>query len=50
MFEGPIQDLIDELELAGKKVLTVKLIAVFVGIVGLGILAVGYLFNILLAR
>lgn len=32
-----------------KKVLTVKLIAVFVGIVGLGILAVGYLFNLLFA-
>jgi uncharacterized membrane protein YraQ (UPF0718 family) len=30
-----------------RKVLTVKLIAVFVGIVGLGILAVGYLFNLL---
>lgn len=30
-----------------KKVLTVKLIAVFVGIVGLGILAVGYLFNLM---
>lgn len=32
-----------------KKVLTVKLIAVFVGIVGLGILAVGYLFNLMFA-
>ncbi|MBS1166585.1 MAG: hypothetical protein H6R00_2610 [Proteobacteria bacterium] len=32
-----------------KKVLTVKLIAVFVGIVGMGILAVGYLFNLLFA-
>jgi uncharacterized membrane protein YraQ (UPF0718 family) len=32
-----------------KKVLTMKLIAVFVGIVGLGILAVGYLFNLLFA-
>ncbi len=30
-----------------RKVLTVKLIAVFAGIVGLGILAVGYLFNLL---
>jgi uncharacterized membrane protein YraQ (UPF0718 family) len=30
-----------------RKVLTVKLIAVFIGVVGLGILAVGYLFNIL---
>jgi uncharacterized membrane protein YraQ (UPF0718 family) len=32
-----------------RKVLTVKLIAVFVGVVGLGILAVGYLFNLLFA-
>ena len=31
-----------------RKVLTVRLIAVFVAIVGLGILAVGYLFNLLL--
>lgn len=30
-----------------RKVLTVRLIAVFVGVVGLGILAVGYLFNFL---
>lgn len=30
-----------------KKVLTVKLIAVFIGVVGTGILAVGYLFNML---
>ncbi|MBS1182802.1 MAG: permease [Proteobacteria bacterium] len=30
-----------------RKVLTVKLIAVFVGVVGLGILTVGYLFNFL---
>lgn len=30
-----------------RKVLTVKLIAVFVGIVGLGIISVGYLFNFL---
>lgn len=30
-----------------RKVLTVRLIAVFVGVVGLGILAVGYLFNAL---
>lgn len=32
-----------------RKVLTLKLIAVFVGIVGLGILAVGYLFNLMFA-
>lgn len=32
-----------------RKVLTGKLIAVFVGVVGLGILAVGYLFNLLFA-
>ncbi len=32
-----------------RKVLTVKLIAVFVGIVGIGILAVGYLFNFMFA-
>jgi uncharacterized membrane protein YraQ (UPF0718 family) len=31
-----------------RKVLTVRLIAVFVGVVGVGILAVGYLFNFLL--
>lgn len=30
-----------------RKVLTVRLIAVFVAVVGLGILAVGYLFNFL---
>lgn len=30
-----------------RKVLTIRLIAVFVGVVGLGILAVGYLFNFL---
>jgi uncharacterized membrane protein YraQ (UPF0718 family) len=30
-----------------RKVLTVKLIAVFIGVVGVGILAVGYLFNML---
>jgi uncharacterized membrane protein YraQ (UPF0718 family) len=30
-----------------RKVLTVRLIAVFVGVVGIGILAVGYLFNVL---
>jgi uncharacterized membrane protein YraQ (UPF0718 family) len=28
-----------------RKVLSVKLIAVFIGVVGLGILAVGFLFN-----
>ena len=32
-----------------RKVLTLRLIAVFVGVVGLGILAVGYLFNALFA-
>ena len=32
-----------------RKVLTVKLIAVFVGVVGLGIVAVGYLFNLMFA-
>jgi uncharacterized membrane protein YraQ (UPF0718 family) len=32
-----------------RKVLTVRLIAVFVGVVGLGILAVGFLFNALFA-
>lgn len=32
-----------------RKVLTAKLIAVFVGVVGTGILAVGYLFNLLFA-
>jgi uncharacterized membrane protein YraQ (UPF0718 family) len=31
-----------------RKVLTTRLIAVFVAVVGLGILAVGYLFNLLL--
>ena len=31
-----------------RKVLTVRLIAVFVGVVGAGILAVGYLFNLIL--
>ena len=30
-----------------RKVLTTKLIAVFIGVVGLGIIAVGYLFNAL---
>jgi uncharacterized protein len=30
-----------------RKVLSLRLIAVFVGVVALGILAVGYLFNIL---
>ena len=30
-----------------RKVLTIRLIAVFVGVVGTGILAVGYLFNAL---
>jgi hypothetical protein len=30
-----------------RKVLSVKLIAVFVGVVGSGILAVGFLFNML---
>ena len=30
-----------------RKVLTVKLIAVFIGVVGLGIVTVGYLFNAL---
>lgn len=32
-----------------RKVLTVRLIAVFIGVVGLGILAVGFLFNLLFA-
>ena len=32
-----------------RKVLTLRLIAVFVGVVGLGILAVGFLFNALFA-
>jgi len=32
-----------------RKVLTLRLIAVFVGVVGLGILAVGFLFNVLFA-
>jgi uncharacterized membrane protein YraQ (UPF0718 family) len=31
-----------------RKVLKVRLIAVFAGVVGVGILAVGYLFNLLL--
>jgi len=33
-----------------RKVLSVKLIAVFVGVVGLGILPVGFLFNALISQ